>query len=158
MQNFDGISFVWALLLLGTVALIYGIRAYIGFRNVAQDAEADYAFKQKENMLDPRLSKDGYIRAYRRFHNPRALGYMAAGITAILLLTAPALSLLQILLNQVWIWSGRSRVFEPGYLVWQFFIFFAVIGIWAFIAYVTARQFHKNAPTSLRDEILKEIE
>lgn len=158
MQKFEGISFVWALALLGVIALIYGVRAFVGFRNVARDAQADYAFKADQNMIDRRLDQDGYIRAYKRFHNPRGLLYMAGGISAILILTAPALLLIQTLLHQVWIFSGRSRVFEPGFLVWQFIIFFSIIGIWATIAYFTARRFHKHAPISLRDEMLREMD
>lgn len=158
MQKFEGISFIWALALLAVFALIYGVRAFIGFRNVARDAEADYAFKSDQNMIDSRLDQEGYIRAYKRFHNPRGLLYMASGMSAILILTAPALLLIQTLLNQLWIYSGRSRVFEPGFLVWQFIIFFSVIGVWAAIAYCTARQFHKNSPISLRDELLREMD
>ncbi len=157
MQKFEGISFLWAIGLLVLIAIIYGTRAYIGYRNVARDAQADFEFKHAENMIDPRLTREGYIRAYTRFHNPRGLLYMAAGISAILLLTAPALLGIQILLNQLWILTNRSRIFEPGFLVWQFIIFFSLIGIWAAIAYVTARRFHKQAPISLRDEMLREI-
>jgi len=158
MQNFEGISFLWALVLLALIALIYGVRAIIGYRNVARDAEADYNFKLGENMIDPRLTQAGYIRAYKRFHNPRGLLFMASGLSAILILTAPALLGIQILLNQLWIFTDRSRVFEPGYLVWQFIIFFSLIAIWAGIAYFTARQFHRNSPVTLRDEMLKEMD
>lgn len=156
MQKFEGISFVWALIMVGALATIYGLRAFIGYRNVARDAEDDYTYKLSQNMVDPRLSKDGYIRAYKRFHNPRGLAFIAGGLGAILALTAPALLLIQIALHQLWKWTDESRVFEPGFLVWQFSIFFSLIGIWAGIAYITARIFHKNTPLTLRDEMMKE--
>jgi len=64
----------------------------------------------------------GYIRAYKRFNNPRGLAHMAGGLLAILVLTAPALLLIQTLLHKFWIFKDKSRVFEPGFLVWQFIL------------------------------------
>jgi len=158
MQKFEGISFLWALVLVAIIALIYGVRAFIGYRNVARDAEADYTYRREQNMLNPKLDKDGYMRAYKRFNNPRGLAHVASGLAAILILTAPALLLIQILLHQLWLFTDKSRVFEPGFLVWQFIIFFSLIGVWAVIAYITARRFHRGTPISLKDEILKELD
>jgi len=158
MRAFEGISFIWALTLVALIALIYGVRAFIGYRTVAKDAEIDFAYKSEQGMLDKRLDKPAYIRAYKRFHNPRSKAFVAGGLTAILVLTAPALLVIQIILEQLWLLNGQPRTFEPGFLVWQFIIFFSIIGIWAFIAYMTARQFHRHAPISLRDEILRELD
>ncbi len=156
MQKFEGISFLWALGLVGMLALIYGVRAFIGYRKVARDAQTDYTYRQGENMLPRNLSQEGFIRAYKRHNNPRGSAYMAAGLSAILILTAPALILIQFLLHQVWLFNDKSRVFEPGFLVWQFFIFFAIIGVWAGIAYITALKYHAGASISLEDEITRE--
>ncbi len=157
MQHFDGISFLWAIALLTGVAILYGLRAVIGYNRVAKDAAAEYDYRMGKGMIDDRISRSGYLRAYKRHHNPRSLAYVAGTIAAILLLTAPALAIVQFVLEQFWIFMGRSRVFEPGFLVWQFFIFFAIIGIWAVIAYAGARHYHRGTSISMRDEILKEI-
>jgi len=157
VQKFEGISFLWALALFAVVGLVYAVRAFLGYRNVARDAEADYDYKQPQGMIDKRLSREGYIRAYKRFHNPRSSAYVAGTIAAILVLTWPAFALIEIVLRQAWQLSGRSRAIEPGFLVWQFFIFFGIIGIWVLIASTGARRYHRKAPISFRDEVLKEI-
>lgn len=157
MQSFDGISFWWAIALLAVVGLVYGLRAFLGYRSVARDAQSDYDYKQPQGMIDARLSREGYIRAYKRFHNPRGSAYVAGAIAAILILTGPAMALLEFILEQVWQLSGRPRSIEPGFLVWQFIIFFSVIGFWVFIASRAARRFHRYAPVTFRDEMLKEI-
>ena len=87
MKNFEGISFLWAIVGLAIIGLLYSLRAYIGFRDVARDAEEDYDYKQERSMLDGRLSREGYIRVFKRLHNPRRPAYIATGIFAILVLT-----------------------------------------------------------------------
>jgi len=158
MRSFEGISFWWAIALLALIGVVYGIRAYIGYKAVARDAEEDYNYKHPQGMIDKRLSKDGYIRAYKRFHNPRGSVYVASGIAAILILTGPAMAVLEFVLEQIWQLSGRPRSIEPGFLVWQFIIFFSVIGFWVFIASKTARRYHRYAPVTFRDELLKEMD
>lgn len=158
MQRFEGISFLWALIIIAAIALVYGLRALIGYRNVLRDAQIDYSYKSSEGMIDTRLSKDGYIRAYKRFNAPRSTAFVAAGLTAMLVLTLPALYIIEILLEQFWIFMDKSRTFEPGFLVWQFLIFFSLIGVWAFIGYQTARLYHGGKSISFNDEILKEID
>jgi len=158
MRSFEGISFWWAIALLALIGVVYGIRAYIGYKAVARDAEEDYNYKHPQGMIDKRLSKDGYIRAYKRFHNPRGSVYVASGIATILILTGPAMAVLEFVLEQIWQLSGRPRSIEPGFLVWQFIIFFSVIGFWVFIASKTARRYHRYAPVTFRDELLKEMD
>lgn len=157
MKSFDGISFWWAIAILAIIGMVYALRAYVGYKHVARDAEADYEYKFPQGMIDSRLSKAGYIRAYRRFHNPRGFAYVAGAITAILILTGPAMAVLEFVLEQIWQLSGRPRNIEPGFLVWQFIIFFSVIGFWVFIASRAARRYHRYAPVTFRDEMLKEM-
>jgi len=149
MRNFEGISFWWAIAIFTVIGLVYALRAFIGYRAVARDAEDDYNYKQPQGMIDKRLSKEGYIRAYKRFHNPRGPAYVAAAVGAILVLTWPAMALLELVLEQAWQLSGRSRVIEPGFLVWQFIIFFSIIGIWVAISYVVSKRYHRLAPGTL---------
>jgi len=158
MQKFEGISFLWAVALLVVIGLAYGVRAFLGYRNVARDAEEDFDYKKPQGMVDDRVSREGYIRAYKRFHNPRSALYVAGTIAAIILLTWPAMGVISFILEQAWQLSGRSRIIEPGFLVWQFFIFFGIIATWVSIASTGARRFHRRAPISFRDEILREID
>jgi len=156
MKNFEGISFLWAVVLLALIGLLYSLRAYIGFRDVARDAEEDYDYKQERRMLDGRLSRDGYIRVFKRLHNPRRPAYIATGIFAILVLTWPIMGALSVLLEQLYQLSGQNRVFEPGFLVWQFFIFFGIIFSWTAISYTIARRYHLHAPGTPQYEMDQE--
>ena len=156
MQKFEGISFVWALALLALLALIYGVRAFLGYRQVAQDAEEDYAFKSKEGMVDPRLSREGYIRAYKRYYSPRSKAYIAAAFIAVLALTAPAFAVINFALEQLWIATGRDPIYQPGFLVWQFMIFFGILATWATTVYFIARRYYAKPPVSFKRELVRE--
>ncbi len=153
MPTLSGISFNWFIVILGVIIAFYGIRAAIGYRNVARDAEDDYQYKTQQGMDDPHISKEGYIRAYKRFHNPRASLYIASTILLVVLLTPVAMIVIQFLLEQVYQLTGRSRVFEPGYLVWQFNIYFLLIMSWGLIVYLCAKRYHKRAPGTLKQEM-----
>lgn len=148
MQKFEGISFLWALGLLSVLGLFYAIRAFFGFRAVAQDAQDDYDYKQERNMLDGRLSRESYIKVFKRLHSPRRPAYIATAIFSILILTWPIMAILSVILEQLYQFTDRNRVFEPGFLVWQFCIFFGVIFSWTGIAYIIARRYHMLAPGS----------
>ena len=157
MKNFEGISFLWAIVGLAIIGLLYSLRAYMGFREVARDAEDDYDYKQERSMLDGRLSREGYIRVFKRLHNPRRPAYIATGIFAILVLTWPIMGALSFLLEQLYQLSGRSRVFEPGFLVWQFCIFFGIIFSWTAISYSVARRYHLYAPGTVQYETEQQV-
>lgn len=143
-------------MIVAVIALTYGLRAIVGYRQVNRDADDDYAYKSREGMIPKGVSRDAYIRAYRRFHAPRSTAYVAGAMSAILLLTYPILVITQFMLERFWIWSGRSIVIEPGFLVWQFMIFFIIIGTWAGIGYISARQYHSRAPISFEQELERE--
>jgi len=157
MKNFEGISFLWAIGLLALIGLLYSIRAFIGFRDVARDAQDDYDYKQERKMLDGRLSREGYIRVFKRLHNPRRPAYIATGIFAILVLTWPVMGLLSVLLEQLYQLTDRNRVFEPGFLVWQFCIFFGMIFSWTAISYIIARRYHRMAPGTSQYETEQQV-
>lgn len=157
MKNLETISFLWAILLFALIGLLYALRAFLGFREVARDAEADYDYKQERGMLDGRLSRESYIKLFKRLHNPRRPAYIATALFAILLLTWPIFGALSFLLEQLYQLSGRDRVFEPGFLVWQFCIFFGVIFSWTAITYFVARRYHLHAPGNVKYETDQQI-
>ena len=158
MPVVHGISFVWALVILGAIIAVYGLRAAWGYRTVAQDARDDYDYKIQNGMSVHGLSREGYLSVYRRLHNPRAPLYVAATLAAIVLSTPVLFVIISFLLEQLYQFTGRSRVFEPGFLVWQFSIYMMILGAWAGIAYLGARTYHRRAPGTLSQEIAKEME
>ena len=158
MPVVHGISFVWALVILGAIIAVYGLRAAWGYRTVAQDARDDYDYKIQNGMSVHGLSREGYLSVYRRLHNPRAPLYVAATLAAIVLSTPVLFVIISFLLEQLYQFTGRSRVFEPGFLVWQFSIYMMILGAWAGIAYLGAGTFHRRAPGTLSQEIAKEME
>jgi len=157
MITFGGISFNWFILGFALIGLIYALRAGLGYYNVAKDAQADYAYKHPQGMIDTRLSKESYIRIYRRVHNPRSSTYVAAAIFAIFAITPITLTIFEYVYNIIYNISGQSRVIEPGFLVWQFFIFFFILINCASITYFIARHYHRHTPGTLLAEIENDI-
>ena len=157
MQKFEGISFLWAIVLLAVIGLSYAVRALIGFRGVAKDAAEDYDYKQSNKMLDGRLSQEGYISVFKRLHSPRRPAYIATAIFTILILTWPIMAVLSVLLEWLYQFTDRNRVFEPGFLVWQFCIFFGMIFSWTGVAYFMARRYHMRAPGTAAYETEQQI-
>lgn len=153
MQKFEGISFVWALVLMGTIALIFAVRAFIGWRQVRGDAHADYDYKQANNMMPGAMTREAYEQIYRRVYGPRGPLHVAGAMLAILIATPIAMFGFEAGLNLIYNLSGQSRVIEPGFLVWQFFLFFGIIAVWVSIAYLAARRYHQTAPGSLQFEM-----
>ena len=155
---FNGISFVWVLAALAVFVAILGLRAWLGYRGLDAEAETDWDYRVSNNMQDLRLNKDGFVRAYRKVNAPRLPLYLAGGAALILALTPLVFGLINVMLWGVWKFSDESRVFEPGYLVWEFSIFFGLIAAWALIGAGVARRYHAKAPALMRDEMMAERE
>ena len=155
---FNGISFVWVLVALAVFVTILGLRAWLGYRGLSAEAAADWDYRVTNNMQDLRLNKDGFVRAYRKVNAPRLPLYLAGGAALILALTPLVFGLINVMLWGVWKFSDESRVFEPGYLVWEFSIFFGLIAAWALIGAGVARRYHAKAPALMRDEMMAERE
>lgn len=153
MQAFDGISFMWALALLGGIALIFGVRAALGWRQVRSDARADYEYKLANGMMPDTMDRETYEQIYRRVYNPRGPIHVAGAMLAILVVTPIAMLVFEAALNFIYNLSGQSRVIEPGFLVWQFFLFFGMIFVWVGIGYLAARRYHQTEPGSLQFEM-----
>ncbi|MBL4854170.1 MAG: hypothetical protein JKY25_08030 [Robiginitomaculum sp.] len=150
------IPFFWGLVVVSILAAIFALRTWLQTRRVAQDAQADWDYRVSENMQDLRLTQDAYVRAYTKVHAPRAAKYITMTLTAVLVLTVPAFTLLQLAMHGIWQISGQSRTFEPPFLVYQFAIFFGIIGLWiALIGWFTKR-YYRDAPGLMRDELIYE--
>ena len=153
MQKFEGISFVWALILIGALALIFFLRALLAWAQVGRDAKADYDYKHANDMVPDAVDRDAYEKIYRRVYGPRGPLHVAVAMASILLITPLAMAGLEAGLNLIYNLSGQSRVIEPGFLVWHFFLFFGMIAVWVGIAYLAARRYHRKAPGSLQFEL-----
>lgn len=138
-------------------ALITTLKAALEHKRVRADAVSEYDYRAQEGMIDKRLTRDSYMNAYIRYNAPRSTIYIAAVLWVIILLTYPAVMTIQFLLDKWWVLSGRPEVIEPGLFVWQFMLFFSVIGFWALIAYIAARRYHSRAMVSFEHELEKEI-
>ena len=152
----SGLSFLWVIGGVALLAALIGLRALLAYRRLRQEAEGDWDYQVSENMQDLRLTKAAYVRAYCKVNAPRAPLYLAGGLFAILISTPVIFSLINVALWGLWKSTDESRVFEPGYLVWQFFIFFLIIASWALIGAYAARLFHAREPGLMRDELAYE--
>lgn len=147
---------MWAIGGLAALACVFGFWAFWARRRLGVEAATDWDYQIANNMQDLRLTKAAFVRAYRKVNMPRFSMYMAGGALLILALTPIAFALINVGLWGVWKFSGESRVFEPGYLVWEFSIFFALIAIWALIGAFVARKYHAGGPGLMRDELIEE--
>ncbi|MEP1231241.1 MAG: hypothetical protein ABJG88_11235 [Litorimonas sp.] len=157
MITFGGISFNWFILLFAVIGVIYALRAIAGYYAVGRDARADYDYKHPQGMIDNRLNEESYIRVYKRVHNPRNLAYIAVTIFSIFALTPVSMIIFEYVFNIIYNLSGQSRVIEPGFLVWQFFIFFFILANCTAIAYLFARHYYRNTPETFLSEIEKQV-
>ena len=149
MQSFSGISFLWATFLLAILGTIYAFAYFLLTHKVSKDAESDYLYKTKNGMIDKSINKEDYINLFIQQHKPRKFLYIAIGSFSILILTWPIMAIISYSLECLYQFTGRNRVFEPGFLVWQFCIFFGIILSWASLAYLIVTLYYKRAPNSL---------
>ncbi|NNE57435.1 MAG: hypothetical protein HKN36_04945 [Hellea sp.] len=158
MKIFDDHSLAWFIGGIALMAVYFIIRAMLGYKQIARDADAEYSHRKAQGTVDKRLSREGYVRAYRRYYAPRNLTYIGITLAMILFLTPLLVMLYGIVSTKLWEMAGQPLEYAPSSLVWQFFMYFSVIGMWGLIAYQVAKIYHKKAPRTLRDEMLREME
>lgn len=139
------------------LAAICAGRAFLTYQTVQQDAKDDYAYKQDRGMIDSRLTQEAYNRAYMRFYGPRKFIFMASAFAAVAILTVPVLGLIRYGLIKIWEIAGRPDDIQPGFLVFNLLMMITLLVFWASIFFICARRYYRNAPVSLRDEMLKEM-
>lgn len=135
------------------VALAFTLRALVGWFGLGREAEGDFDYRTEHGMIPAGVERVAFVATYRRVNGPRTSTYAAVALWSVLLATPIIAKILEVALDLLWQLSGQSRVFEPGYLVWAFFIFFGLFGAWAGIAYVVARRYHARTPLRLEDEL-----
>lgn len=156
LEQFSETSLQWGLVAVLLIAFVYGVRAWAGFRQVAQDARTEYDYKMDAGMISKSVTRDQYMRAYRKSHAPRAPAYVAVTLSVIALLTLPALGVFYWVTFVLWEMNGKDKVFAPGLIVHSLLMFFLIIFFWALIAYLAARHYHGNTPLSVEKALKKE--
>ncbi|MEL6687556.1 MAG: hypothetical protein AAFP97_08035 [Pseudomonadota bacterium] len=134
-------------------ALIFSLRAYLGWRGLKAEAKSDYGYRRTHKMIPEGVDEPTFVETYQRVNAPRVAIYAAGTLWAVLLATPVIAKIMEVLLDGLWQISGRPRAIEPGYLVWAFMIFFGLFAAWAGIAYLAARRYHARAPGRLEDEL-----
>ncbi|MGF1461834.1 MAG: hypothetical protein ACFB2Z_01440 [Maricaulaceae bacterium] len=153
-------------LLLGLGAIAAGLRAWLGYRGLQAEAQAEWpVFAQRFPQDAAGVNAEGFIKAYARAHGPRGFVYLAIALGIVMLVTPLALTLtygVWGLLYQIIIagYGGPDAVpprvvaaFEPGYLLAQFVLFFGCAGAWVGSLWFLIRRFHRNRPGKLAEEL-----
>lgn len=169
---FQNPPFLWTIAAMAVLAIIFGLRTFLAYRRLPKDAAEDWDYQVSQNMQDLRVTKESYVRAYKKVHAPRAQLYIASVFASIFVLTPVAFAFINSILMTLWNSSDEpiqetvrgggirenveSLTFEPGNMVWGFFTFFGIIAIWALIAALAARHFYRNSPGLMRDELIAE--
>lgn len=157
MEIFGKYSAFWALVLFLVIGLFILVRALLTSRRISREAVEEYEFRRADKALPRGAERPGFVKAYRRVYAPRKGLFTGAAITAIALLTIPAIALMEFLGELAWTMSGKPYEYGPETLLWQFMLFFAIIAFWGSIFFLAARFYHSRAPGSFEDELRKEI-
>jgi len=154
MTVFLGNSIFWFLGLILVIGLLYGLRAFLTWQTVKRDAVNEYELRAANSVLS--IKREAYINAYKRTYAPRRMAYISGALLAVVIFTWPAMAIIQYALHGLWVLSDRSIDIEPGFLVWMFMIFFAILAVWASIVFVAARLYHRRAPLNFERELDRE--
>lgn len=156
LEFFEQTSLLWGLGLILIVAGLFYLRAYLDYRTITREAPIDFAYKRRENMIAATVSQEDYTKAYVRYHAPRASLHVAGVLSAIAILTLPALGLFYGVTFSLWEMNGKDKVFAPGLLVHSLLMYFLIIFFWSALAFFAAKNYHGKAPISLAEELAKE--
>lgn len=75
MQQFSGISFLWATFSLAILGVIYALAYFLLTHKVSKDAEADYLYKSLNGMINKSITKAEYTGLFTKKHKPRKFLY-----------------------------------------------------------------------------------
>lgn len=147
----------FAALMIGGFILVLSVITVIRMLNVRAEAAREWAARSEAGDMDG-VDEAGFRRAYLRAFGPRGQIFTLATLLTAGAMTLPALALT----SQIWRAVIRAT-FEPGSthwaieggLVWQFYIFFSIIIVWAVVAALFAQRYHKRRPGKFHDELTR---
>ena len=102
------------------------------------------------------LDERAFRRAYYRAYGPRGSVHALAALAVAAALTAPALLALGGLWRLGWDLAGQPPMYDPGTLIWMFFLFFGLIAAWTSVAAIAMQRYHRNRPRELAFELARE--
>lgn len=152
MPNVFLISMCVALIVSG----ILGLRWALARATLSKDAHEEYAARSVDRPATVAgVDEAAFCRIYVSANEPRWALYAAAALIGAIVLTGPALILLNAIWEGVRITMGGGRVFEPGYYPWMFFMLFGMVGAWAISAMVAASLYYRRAPEGFEAAMMR---
>ncbi|MBA4801502.1 MULTISPECIES: hypothetical protein [Euryhalocaulis] len=143
---------LFAIFVLGLTVVTWFMR-----RGALRDADEVYDKRCEDSPASLRgLDRDGFRAAFMRAHGPRGQIFMAAGLAGVLVLTPAVMALLDAIWRFFWLRAETPAFYAPGVLMWQFYMFFGMIGLWAVIVALAARFYHRKPRGSIDEEIIRE--
>ena len=132
-------------------------RAAIGWleaRRIAAELWASGAWSDEVGApphIADTVTEPAFRRAFLAVHGPRGALYAGAAALAVAAATPVALTVLPAVWRAGWTAAGRPQPFEPGLIVWQFYLFFGLIALWVGVAALVLRTYHSRRPRSVAD-------
>ncbi len=139
-----------ALILAGLIVgfiLVCLVRWTLAVRSLNQEAEAEYRTRQAEKPATIlNVTQDEFRSLYVTSFQPRWMLYAAAGAGAALLASPPSMVLVPWAYDWIWRLSGAPEWGGRTGYVYMFSLFFSMTLIWALVAAIFARAFHRRTP------------
>jgi hypothetical protein len=131
------ISFVVAVIAL---TLRFGASWFQEYRR----APEEYDWRADKNpALTYGLDRSTFIAAWRQAVFPSGFVYAGAAIIAAFAITPIALGLMSSAWYFFWRMAGQPLQFSEGTIIWQFYLFFGIILVWAACAAIAAWRYHR---------------
>jgi len=144
-------------LILFAAFLAMAAAAFFVRRAALRDAAEVFDKRQEESPGSLKgLDQENFSAAYLRAHGARAQIFLALALGGALAASPIALGVLRYAWRVGWVASERPAFYAEGVLIWQFYMFFGLIMVWAAIAAFAARLYHQKAGGSLDEEIIRQ--
>jgi len=132
------------------------VRWFVSIAGLRRDAAEEYSGRQLDRAQTIEgVSEAEFIRIYVDGYSPRWTVYAALALISAILITPFAITGLLAFWDWVTAYVNASDVFAPGYYPWMFYLFFALVGAWAFCGFVAARFHHKRAPEGFNAALMR---
>ena len=122
----------------------YGLYRLSVLRRDADDEYADRVATKPATVNG--VSRDAFLKLYVRSFAPRWAFYLAAGCLIAVGLSPVALLVIPAVYDQIWAANGAADWAGRGGYVFMFTVFFGVVAVGAFPAFLLARFHHAGAP------------
>lgn len=140
--------------LLAVIGLL--VRWMLAVRSLSADARAEYAGRQADRPHTIEgVDAPSFVGVYVDAYAPRWTLYASLALLGAIAITPPAL--LGLVAFWTWITAllGASDLFAPGYYPWMFYMFFGLVGAWAFCGFLAARFHHRRAPEAFQAALMR---